>query len=94
MLRRMLKPLEVTDERIDLHTIKSVGIGSEYLTHPETLAHCRTEFYLSDLMSRDDYTTWADKGGKAAHRTAAGNLRETHANLCAAGYCTRNRKGS
>ena len=64
MLRRMLKPLDVTEERMGLKTIKSVGIGSEYLTHPETLAHCRTEFHLSDLMSRDDYATWSDKGRK------------------------------
>jgi len=64
MLRRMLKSKEVTDERIDLDTIKSVGIGKEYLTHPKTLAHCRTKFYLSDLMSRDDFTTWSSKGKK------------------------------
>jgi trimethylamine--corrinoid protein Co-methyltransferase len=62
MLRRMLKSIEVTDERIDLTTIKSLGIGKEYLTHPKTLAHCRTEFYLSDLMNRDDFTTWSGKG--------------------------------
>ena len=62
MLRRMLKSMEVTDERIDVDSIKSVGIGKEYLTHPQTLAHCRTEFYLSDTMSRDDFTTWRDKG--------------------------------
>jgi trimethylamine--corrinoid protein Co-methyltransferase len=62
MLRRMLKSMEVTDERLDLDSIKSVGIGHEYLTHPKTLAHCRTEFYLSDLMSRDDFTTWSSKG--------------------------------
>ena len=64
MLRRMLKSIEVTDERLDLDSIKSVGIGHEYLTHPKTLAHCRTEFYLSDLMSRDDFTTWSSKGKK------------------------------
>jgi trimethylamine--corrinoid protein Co-methyltransferase len=62
MLRRMLKSIEVTDERIDLESIKSVGIGNEYLTHPKTLAHCRTEFYLSDSMSRDDFTTWQNNG--------------------------------
>lgn len=64
MLRRMLKSIEVTDERIDLGSIKSVGIGKEYLTHPKTLEHCRTEFHLSDLMSRDDFATWEDKGKK------------------------------
>ena len=64
MLRRMLKSIDVTNERIDLESIKSVGIGKEYLTHPKTLEHCRTEFYLSDLMSRDNFTTWQYKGKK------------------------------
>jgi len=63
MMRRMLKPLEVTRERLDLDTIKSVGIGNEFLTHPDTLAHCRTEFYQSNVMNREDYTTWREKGG-------------------------------
>ena len=62
MLQRMLKPIDVTDERIDLESIKSVGIGNEYLTHPKTLTNCRTEFYLSDSMSRDDFTTWRNSG--------------------------------
>lgn len=64
MLRRMIKPMDVTEVRINLDSIKSVGIGNEYLTHPDTLAHCRTEFFLSELMSRDDFTTWSSKGKK------------------------------
>jgi trimethylamine:corrinoid methyltransferase-like protein len=60
----MLKSIDVTDDRLDLDSIKSIGIGHEFLTHPKTLAHCRTEFYLSDLMSRDDFTTWHSKGRK------------------------------
>jgi len=64
MVRRMLKPIDVTDERLNLDTIKSVGIGNEFLTHPDTLAHCRTEFYKSDVMSREDFTTWQEKGGQ------------------------------
>lgn len=64
MLRRMLKPIDVTDDRIDLDSIKSIGIGNEYLTHPKTLTHCRTEFYLSDLMSRDNFTKWYGTGKK------------------------------
>ena len=61
----MLKPIDVTEERLNLDTIKSVGIGNEFLPHPDTLAHCGTEFYQSDVMSRDDFTTWQEKGGKS-----------------------------
>ena len=34
MIRSMFKSLPITDERIDLPVIKSVGIGGQYLTHP------------------------------------------------------------
>lgn len=64
MLRRMLRPLNVTDERIDLDSIKSVGIGGEYLTHPKTVEHCRSEFYLPGIMQRDDFAAWRSKGKK------------------------------
>jgi len=67
ILRRMLKPIDVTEERIELDVIKAVGIGQEYLTHPKTLAYCRTEFYLTDLMNQDDYSTWTSKGKQLLH---------------------------
>lgn len=76
MLRRMLKPLNVTDERIDLDSIKSVGIGGEYLTHPKTFEHCRTEFFLPDLMSRKDFATWKDAGKKRLDETATNLLKK------------------
>lgn len=64
MLRRMMKPLSVTDERIDIDTIKQVGCGGEYLTNPQTFRHCRTEFYLPGLFQRADYSTWMNRGSK------------------------------
>jgi len=64
MLKRMLRPLEITDERIDIETIKVVGCGGEYLTHPQTFRHCRTEFHIPDLFQRKDYSTWVNQGKK------------------------------
>jgi trimethylamine--corrinoid protein Co-methyltransferase len=64
MVRRLLRPIEITDEAIDLGTIKGVGIGGEYLTHPKTLERCRTEFFLPDLMNRQDYMSWKGAGQK------------------------------
>lgn len=63
MVLKTFKPLEVTDETIDLDAIKEVGIGGEYLTHPKTFERCRTEFLLSDVMNRQDYADW-EKAGK------------------------------
>ena len=64
MLRRMMKPLEITDERIDIETIKSVGCGGDYLTHFQTFKHCRTEFYIPDLHQRNNYSSWVNQGKK------------------------------
>ncbi len=64
MLRRMLKPVEISSESIDLQTIKEVGIGGEYLTHAKTFERCRTEFFAPDLMNRPDYESWNISGKK------------------------------
>ena len=58
MILRSLEPVKIADEAIDLEAIKQVGIGGEYLTHPETLERCRTEFFLPDLLNRKNYTDW------------------------------------
>ena len=74
MLRRYLKPLDVSAERIDLPTIKEVGVGGEYLTHERTFEHCRSEFYLPAIMSRTDYESWANAGKKTLKESATALL--------------------
>lgn len=64
MVLRWLTPIDASDEAIDVETIKEVGIGAEYLTHPRTLERCRTEFFLPDLLNRQDYTHWKASGKK------------------------------
>ena len=75
MIRKLLKPIDITDETIDLGTIKGVGIGGEYLTHPKTLELCRTEFFLPDLMNRQDYMSWKATGKKRLDEVAGEILR-------------------
>ena len=70
MLRRMLRPFDLSDEAIDLRTIKEVGIGGEYLTHPKTYEYCRTEFFVPTLMNRQDYESWKDSGKKRLDEVA------------------------
>ena len=70
MVRRMLKEIEVSDQGIDLETIREVGIGGEYLTHPRTFERCRTEFFLPDLMTREDHSTWKASGKKRLDQKA------------------------
>ena len=64
MIRKLLKPIDISDEGIDLETIKKVGIGGEYLTHPKTVERCRTEFFLPELMNRQNHAEWIASGKK------------------------------
>lgn len=71
MIRRTLMPMEVTNETIDIEMIKRVGIGGEYLTQPKTLQRCRTEFFLPDLYTRQNYSSWLEAGGKRIDQKAS-----------------------
>jgi trimethylamine---corrinoid protein Co-methyltransferase len=71
MLLRMFQPLMFSDEEIDLETIKSVGIGGEFLTHPKTFKKFRKEYYLPELLQRKNYDVWVNSGKKLIHEIAA-----------------------
>lgn len=70
MVRQMLKPIEISDESIDIDMICTTGPGGQYLTHPKTFKLCRTEFFLPDLMSRANYDSWSAGGKKKIHEVA------------------------
>ncbi len=76
MLRRMLRPTEVSDAAIDLAAIREVGPGGEFLSHPSTLQRCRSEFFIPSLMERSDYGTWKAGGRRRTEERAAEKLRE------------------
>lgn len=71
MLRRMIKPIEITDDAIDVATMVSIGIGGQYLTHPKTFQLCRSEFYLTDLMNRQNNAEWLAADAKRIDEKAA-----------------------
>jgi trimethylamine--corrinoid protein Co-methyltransferase len=73
-IRRCLKPLEITDENIDIEMIQSVGIGGEYLTQDKTFEHCRTEFFIPDLYNRKNHKSWLEDGGKRIDAAASDML--------------------
>ena len=49
-MRRILQPIEVNDETLALDTIRSVGIGGNFLAEAHTAEHFRDELFLSDLI--------------------------------------------
>ena len=74
MVRRLIRPVGVTDETISLDIIEEVGIGGQYLTHDKTFELCRTEFFLPTLANRQGADMWAAEGKKTAARRAAESL--------------------
>jgi trimethylamine--corrinoid protein Co-methyltransferase len=49
-MRRSLQPIEVNEQTLALDTIRAVGIGGNYMGEEHTLAHFRSELFLSPLF--------------------------------------------
>jgi trimethylamine--corrinoid protein Co-methyltransferase len=71
MFKKLLKPIEVTDDTISLDVIKEAGIGGIYVTHNETLERCRTEYFLPTIALRQTYDDWVEKGMLRADQRAS-----------------------
>jgi len=80
MVKKLIEPIEISDETIDLPTIEEVGIGGNYLTQPKTFELCRTAFFLPELMTVQDYDGWQSAGGKRADERASDLLNKRLAN--------------
>lgn len=63
-VRRILKPMEVSDATIAMDQIKKAGIGGTYLTFPETFSQFKKEFFIPKLAVRGGYDKWHQKGKK------------------------------
>jgi trimethylamine--corrinoid protein Co-methyltransferase len=64
MIRRMMVPVEVSDDTLNLGSIKEVGIGGQFLTQPKTIERCWDEFFIPEIMKRKNYLKWYDGGSK------------------------------
>ncbi|MGD9286676.1 MAG: trimethylamine methyltransferase family protein [Desulfobacterales bacterium] len=76
MVRRLIQPIEISDESIDTDGIKAVGIGGNYLTQPKTYELCRTEFFLPKLMTVQDFDSWRKAGGNHVDQRASEIFKE------------------
>ncbi|MCB2147719.1 MAG: trimethylamine methyltransferase family protein [Deltaproteobacteria bacterium] len=74
VVRKLIKPIDVSDAAIDVKMIKTVGIGGQYLTQPKTFKLCRTEFYMTDFLNRQNYAAWKAAGSKRIDQVATESL--------------------
>jgi trimethylamine--corrinoid protein Co-methyltransferase len=63
--------IEINDETLALDLIEETGPDGHFLEADHTHRHYRERYY-PDLIERDNYTNWLEKGGKTmAERAAA-----------------------
>lgn len=70
-VRRILKPMEVTDATIAMDQIKRAGIGGAFLTFPETFSRFKKEFFIPKLAVRGGYEPWHRNGKQHLWEAAA-----------------------
>jgi trimethylamine--corrinoid protein Co-methyltransferase len=54
-VKRLLRPLDFSDERAAAGVIKPVGPRGSYILEDHTLEHYKDEFYASDIFDRQPY---------------------------------------
>jgi trimethylamine--corrinoid protein Co-methyltransferase len=75
MIRTVLGHVPVTAETLDVDTIKSVGVGGEYLTHPTTFDRFRT-LSQAGIFNRRPYSDWFQRGANRTDGEASTRLAE------------------
>lgn len=67
---RAVKGIEVTPETLAEEVIRHVGAGGNFLAHPHTMKHCRSEFFYPNIGDRNSRKIWEKKGALDARARA------------------------
>jgi trimethylamine--corrinoid protein Co-methyltransferase len=59
-VKKLMQPIEMTDEAFALDLIKEVGASGNYLTAAHTVKRCRDEFFIPDLSIRATHDKWLE----------------------------------
>ncbi len=78
MCQRVLRGIEVDDDRLGLDVILEKGPAQDFLMEPHTLKHMRDEFYMTRLASREKRDQY-DPATDAALAKARAKVREIRA---------------
>ena len=57
-LKKLIKPVEFTDDAYAMDLIKELGTSGDYLLQMHTVDRCRDEFFRPDLSSQKMHTDW------------------------------------
>jgi trimethylamine--corrinoid protein Co-methyltransferase len=59
-VKKLIQPIELTDEAFALDLIKATGQSGNYLTRTHTINRCRDEFFIPALSIRATHDQWLD----------------------------------
>ncbi len=59
-MKKLMKPVELTDDAFALDLIKKLGTEGNYLLQDHTLNRCRNEFFTPDLGIRIPHNDWLE----------------------------------
>ena len=77
MLARLSRKFATNDETLALETLSSVGAGGKFLSSKHTRNHFKTDFYYSDVSSRESFEAWFSKGALEISKKALTLAKET-----------------
>lgn len=80
-VKRLLKPLEFTEETVPTDLINRVGPRGSFISKEHTFNHFHQEFYKPKIFSREPYGSWF-KDGKELIAEAHGKVEEILNNFC------------
>jgi len=59
-LKKLMKPVEFTDDAYAMDLIKELGTSGNYLMENHTVVRCRDEFFIPDLSIRATHDKWLE----------------------------------
>ena len=60
--KRVVRGFQLNAETLALDLIDRVGPSGHFLAEPHTVEHFRNEFWIPQLLDRDNFDNWEDKG--------------------------------
>ena len=73
---RLGRGIQVEEETLALELIKEVGLSGDYLSHPHTVRHFRSEHFIPSLLPRAPFDAWQSAGSRSALDLAKDRVRE------------------
>ena len=76
MAKQVAAGIPVNADTLAVDVTTTAGLNGEFLKHPHTRSHVRSELWLPTLMQRFIFSTWRDQGGPSTQERVRDRLEE------------------